>query len=328
MAAAQSVPSVAVVIPCFNGAATLGEAIASALAQEFVAEIVVVDDGSTDGSAGLAKSLGGKVRVLSGENAGVSAARNRGIAATSAPLIQFLDADDIMLPGTMALRVRSIVASGGDIVVTDWCDFRDEGTRRITEVVRSPPFDDLAVDAELSCMTRFWAPPAAILYTRDIVERAGRFRIDHRTLEDARFLYDVARAGARFEHARHLGALYRVHAGSKSRSDPVGFWLMALRKAVDVEEVWRGEGSFSDFRRHRLAEVYNGAVSGLFQAASPEYRTALAMADARGVPLSRKNRLTRLLARLTGLKVAVSATRFYSAARRRLPGRPQPDERP
>ncbi len=309
---------VAVVIPCFNGEATVGEAIDSALGQDHVEEVVVIDDGSTDGSAAIAAGFGDRVRVLTGANAGVSVARNRGIDSTTAPFIQFLDADDILLPGTMASRIEAMAASGVDVVVTDWRDFHDQQGRRILEMPRAAPFDDLARDAELSCMTRFWAPPAAILYRRAVVERAGRFRPDHLTLEDARFLFDVARAGARFHHAAHPGALYRVHATSKSRSDPRGFWLTALRKAVEVESQWRAEGRFSDFRRERLAEVYNGAVWGLFQAAAADYRVALRTADEKGVPLTSKNRLARMLVRVMGLDAALKATRMYSRSRRQL----------
>lgn len=311
-------PSVAVVIPCFNGAATVAETIESVLGQDRVADIVVVDDGSTDASAVIAAGYGDRVRVLTGANAGVSVARNRGIDATTAPFIQFLDADDILLPGTIARRLQAIAEPDVDVVVTDWHEFRDQDGKRIVDRQRAAPFDDLASDAELSCMTRFWAPPAAILYRRTIVERAGRFRPDHLTLEDARFLFDVARAKARFVRAPDAGALYRVHAASKSRSDPRGFWRTALRKAVEVEDLWRGEGSFSEVRRDRLAEVYNGAVWGLFQAASPDYWVALGTADEKGVPLTGKNRIARVLVRGMGLRPALRLTRIYSRSRRGL----------
>lgn len=323
MAGARDHRSVAVIVPCYNGRATLAEAIESAIAQDHVVEILIVDDGSTDGSAAVAAGYGDRVRVLTGPNTGVSAARNRGIEASTAPLIQFLDADDIILPGAIAARVAALDASGGDVVVADWRDFCDDGARRLFAPPRSAPFDDLERDAELSCMTKFWAPPAAILYTRSIVDRAGWFRTDYRTLEDARFLFDVARVGARFTHLRHEGALYRIHAASKSRSDPTGFWVTALVKAIDVEAVWRAEGSFTETRRDGLADVYNGVVSGLFHAASPEFWPSLRTVEGKGVPLTRRNGLARTLARTIGLRGAVAITRSYSAARRRVsPARP------
>lgn len=92
-------PSVSVIIPCYNASAFLAEAIASARAQTLApAEVLVVDDQSTDGSADIAREAG--ARVLSAPtNAGPASARNIGIAAATGDLIAFLDADDCWLPG-------------------------------------------------------------------------------------------------------------------------------------------------------------------------------------------------------------------------------------
>jgi glycosyltransferase involved in cell wall biosynthesis len=84
-----------VVIPVFNAERYLAEAISSALAQTLSPlEILVVDDGSTDGSRAVAERFGGLVRVLSGPNAGPSAARNRGVREARGSWIAFLDGDD------------------------------------------------------------------------------------------------------------------------------------------------------------------------------------------------------------------------------------------
>jgi glycosyltransferase involved in cell wall biosynthesis len=88
-----------VVIPAFNAGASLGRAIRSALHQTLPpAEILVIDDGSADGTFQIAESFGSPVRVLYQRRAGAAAARNTGIAASIAPLIAFLDADDEWLP--------------------------------------------------------------------------------------------------------------------------------------------------------------------------------------------------------------------------------------
>lgn len=89
-----------VVIPVFNGERFLAEAIGSALAQTLPPlEIVVVDDGSTDASRAVAEGFGDCVRVLTGPNAGPSAARNRGVREARGAWIAFLDADDRWEPG-------------------------------------------------------------------------------------------------------------------------------------------------------------------------------------------------------------------------------------
>jgi glycosyltransferase involved in cell wall biosynthesis len=103
---------VSVVIPTYNRAHLLPASLASVLGQEGVdLEVVVVDDGSTDGTAArLAELRDPRLRVVVGEHAGIAVARNRGIAAASAPLIAFHDSDDVALPGRLAVPVEYLRA--------------------------------------------------------------------------------------------------------------------------------------------------------------------------------------------------------------------------
>lgn len=99
-------PTVSVVIPVFNGARHLAEAIGSVRAQSCrAAEILVVDDGSTDASADIAASFS-EVTLLRQANAGVSAARNAGIAASMGECVAFLDADDVWTPSKLATHIH------------------------------------------------------------------------------------------------------------------------------------------------------------------------------------------------------------------------------
>ena len=88
-----------VIIPTYNRGWILKEAVESVLAQDFTDyELIVVDDGSTDDSREILNSFGQKIIVLRQPNQGVSAARNRGIAAARAQLVALLDSDDLWLP--------------------------------------------------------------------------------------------------------------------------------------------------------------------------------------------------------------------------------------
>ena len=97
---------VSVVIPTYNRADFLHEAIASVLQQDHPhVELIVVDDGSRDGTAAVVSRFGTAVQCLWQENRGVSAARNRGVAASTGDLIAFLDSDDLWLPSKVSAQV-------------------------------------------------------------------------------------------------------------------------------------------------------------------------------------------------------------------------------
>jgi glycosyltransferase involved in cell wall biosynthesis len=106
--------NISVVIPCFNREARLGAAIESALGQELAPlEIVVVDDGSTDGSAVVAESFGEPVRVIRTPNRGPSAARNLGIEEARGDWIAFLDSDDVWSPEKLTRQAEALTAYPG-----------------------------------------------------------------------------------------------------------------------------------------------------------------------------------------------------------------------
>lgn len=98
---------VSTIIPTFNRARMISEAIDSVISQDFDnAEIIIIDDGSTDNTVEIVRKYGSQVTYIRTENRGVSAARNLGIARASGNLIAFLDSDDIWLPGKLTTQVN------------------------------------------------------------------------------------------------------------------------------------------------------------------------------------------------------------------------------
>lgn len=95
-------PSISVIIPAYNAEQTLADAIRSALAQTYqAAEVIVVDDGSSDRTAAIARNIDPKVRLLQQANGGCGEARNTGARAASGAWLAFLDADDAWLPNKL-----------------------------------------------------------------------------------------------------------------------------------------------------------------------------------------------------------------------------------
>lgn len=102
---------VSCVIPVFNGARYVAQAIQSVLGQSHpVVEIIVVDDGSTDATSEVVQSFGDRVTYLYQSNAGPASARNRGIEAASGQLIALLDSDDLWMPDKTSIQIAQFQA--------------------------------------------------------------------------------------------------------------------------------------------------------------------------------------------------------------------------
>ena len=103
--------TLSVIIPAWNAAPYLADAIASIRAQTWpVTEIIIVDDGSQDGTADVARSLGADLQLICQDNRGPAAARNRGLAAATGDFVTFLDADDLYVPEKVAWEMTALLA--------------------------------------------------------------------------------------------------------------------------------------------------------------------------------------------------------------------------
>jgi glycosyltransferase involved in cell wall biosynthesis len=166
--------TVSVVIPTHNRAAMVAEAFRSVVAQTFRdVEIIVVDDGSTDDTerALAAAGFDARSRYLRQEHAGVAAARNRGVAASSGEWIAFLDSDDLWLPEKLA-RQAAFVAAHPAVAAcqTDEIWIRD-GVRVNPHRRHLKPSGDIFLRSLELCLVS----PSAVLVRRTTFERAGGF---------------------------------------------------------------------------------------------------------------------------------------------------------
>jgi glycosyltransferase involved in cell wall biosynthesis len=270
---------ISVVIPCYNAAATLREAVESALVQDVDKEIIVVDDGSTDGSAAAIASLGAAVRAIATPNRGASAARQTGAEAARGDFVQYLDSDDLLAPGALATRLAALAASGGDVAHQDWQRLEPDGAGGFAPgEVRRPPLNLIAEDAEAATATAaFWAPPAALLYSRAMVEKIGPWPANLPVIQDARYLFEAARHGARFAYAPGVGAFYRVSAGSLSHGNRARFVHDCAVNAAEVEALWRADPApLPETRRRALAAIWDTVASASLNEGLGDFETALA----------------------------------------------------
>jgi glycosyltransferase involved in cell wall biosynthesis len=186
--------SVSVVIPAFNSVATISRAIDSVLSQTRPPEqIIVVDDGSTDGTAVAVSEYGGRIDYLWQPNTGPGAARNRGIQEAKYPWIAFLDADDEWLQDRLERQTR-ILEAHPDLAWVTGNFLRSDSQGRSGSPFAAP--GNSHRPERISFFTAFvqdrWGCTDTLLIRREVFERVGEFRGEHKTTEDLDMWFRIA----------------------------------------------------------------------------------------------------------------------------------------
>lgn len=220
-------PVVSVVMPCFNAQRHLPRSMASLQAQTCEDwQLIAIDDGSTDGTLNwLRAQTDPRIRVLSQANAGVSAARNAGLAQCTGDYVAFLDADDTWAPDFME-RLRDSLSSQPAAVLAycGWQNLGIEGPRG--EPFVPPDYDGPGKTLALLEGCRW--PIHACLTRRSAIEHAGGFETSLKIGEDYLLWMEVAAQGAILRVPEVL-AFYHHHDGPQATDNRVLAALDTLR---------------------------------------------------------------------------------------------------
>ncbi len=261
---------VSTIIPAFNSARTLAQAIESALAQQFEGqEVIIVNDGSTDDTASILAGYGDRIRVIDRTRVGISAARNAGAAAARGDYLAFLDADDAWLPGRLA-RTCDALDGNPDAVLsfTDMIPVDPNGALGAPWVAgKAPSMADL--------LTRGWGIyPSAVTMRRRVFEQCGGFEPKLPAFEDL-YLWLMAREHGEFEYVAEPLVLYRIAEFSSIAEK----YRAGLRPLIHLIRQRYGRAAA---RRHR-AELSTVLASSLIAKAVAERRQGRPFAAARAV---------------------------------------------
>ncbi|HXQ69951.1 MAG TPA: glycosyltransferase family A protein [Pyrinomonadaceae bacterium] len=215
-------PLVSVIIPVFNGERFLREAVQSVLDQRHSSlEIIIVDDGSTDGTATVARSLSETVRYLHQTNQGPAAARNRGIEQARGGLLAFADADDLWPSTKLELQLSYLI--------------RDPKIDIVLGLVQQVRLSEAADGPEEFAEPAFSVNLGSAIIRKFVFERVGLFDETMRYSEDVDWFMRAREAGAEIKTIDAVTLLYRQHEQNMTRGKSTSELnvLKALKRSLD-----------------------------------------------------------------------------------------------
>ena len=239
---------VSVVIPAYNSARFLREAIESVRQQTTpVHETIVVDDGSTDETEQVIQSLGGGIVYIQQANAGVSAARNRGIAQATGEIIAFLDADDLWLPQKVENQVRIFLGNPDvALVATDRTDIDAQGGLLLDSLFKKQGlyelFSDLRGNPVPQALSRLvqvnFIPTSSVMVRKSALVQVGVFDTAIRYGEDLELW---ARIAAQYSIACLPEVLIRYRQHGNNATQATEKLLLDMVQVMKRIRSWGGQ---------------------------------------------------------------------------------------
>jgi len=221
----MTAPLVTAIVPVFNGARFLAQALGSIAAQTHQPiEIIVVDDGSTDGSDAIASER--EVLVIKQPQRGVAAARNVGIAASRTPIVALLDQDDLWLPRKIELQVAALHAHPEHVSLV------------LNEYFLEPPLTappKWFAKPELLDAPHPGYAPSCLAFTRETFERIGEFNESLAQASDLEWIARAKSRGVAFELIDELLVRKRIHETNDSASPTAFREMMQVVRAAAAQ---------------------------------------------------------------------------------------------
>jgi len=221
---------ISVVIPVFNGEHFIASAIESVLAQTYKnVEIIVVNDGSTDGTEEILKGYQDKITLLFQKNAGQSSARNYGIKKAKGQFIALLDADDLFVSNKLVKQMDLISKNNLEICCSEF-ETIDENDAFIRNV-SVPALDmnqalDKFLEGNFICTS-------TMIFKKDLFEKLEGFDVNLQGAEDGDLWFRMLTTGARLGCVRENLLKYRLHSGNYSKNF---FKMMQFRNKVHLRQ--------------------------------------------------------------------------------------------
>jgi glycosyltransferase involved in cell wall biosynthesis len=244
---------VSVIIPCFNAEKWIEEAIESCLNQTYEnVEIIVIDDGSTQ----ILADYGNQIIWESGPNRGGCYARNRGFNRSKGAFIQYLDADDYLLPQKLEKQVEFLQSTKADAVYSDWRQQKhlQDGSIVMGEIQICGPQSDFL---ELALSHNQWIQTANPLFTRAAIAHSEGWDESLKGAQDVDFFIALAINQTQFVYLPGCYTIYRQYSNvGRVSANKINSWMSRLSVIEKTETKLTDLNIMSDKHKQALALMY------------------------------------------------------------------------
>jgi glycosyltransferase involved in cell wall biosynthesis len=255
---------VSILIPCYNAQPWIGQSIQSALDQSWAEkEVIVVDDGSTDGSLDIIRSFGSAIRFETGPNQGGNVARNRLLDLARGEWLQYLDADDYLLPQKIARQFSEFDPAACDVSYSPVILLHCEGDQEPWEEFREIPEPR---DLRIKLVRMELPQTAAPLWRKSALLDVGKWKADQPCCQELELYFRLLIGRKRFVYCPTAGVHYRQWSTQtvwrKNPMQTLGRWL-AIIDAAELHLQQQGE--LSEARRDAIALARLRCARSIYQ---------------------------------------------------------------
>jgi glycosyltransferase involved in cell wall biosynthesis len=272
----MTAPTFSVIIPVYNGAGTIARAIESVLTQTYPAsQVIVVDDGSIDETASVVREFGSRVTYLFQVNAGVSAARNRGVQHATGEWLAFLDADDWYYPDRLRWHAEWIERDPGLDFLTGDYEYRSADGNLISRSMETTQAGlallkkanrgrevIMGTEEMESFIENHFGDTHTLSVPRQTFARLGGYPLGRPVCEDVNFLIRLCAASRRVGVVCEPMGVYLIHGKSATRADPLRAQRLTVEALLPLAALLRNsplevrKGYQGRLRRARLNLAY------------------------------------------------------------------------
>jgi len=254
-------PLISIILPLYNGGEFIEKTLLSIGQQSFNnAELIIIDDGSTDNSIEIIKSISSKsscsilknLKIVTQKNGGVASARNHGIEKAEGEWLSFIDQDDIWLPGKLGKQIEMLQGTNASFCYTAFSRFYADGR----EVIKKNGSADRKESLRSLISGKLFIPPSTVLVKKEIAEIEGGFNSDFIPSDEWDFFLKILE---KYDpvYCPEILVKFRSHPTSTAKTQKRKIFEAQLKVIERHTDIARKTGAYKELKRRKANVLWH-----------------------------------------------------------------------